>query len=749
MERVDPSAAKGRTPARRRRLLAEILPVALILATLGGTLALVVSVQRRAIPPKKDVAPTVVAVVEPPASAPAPSPPPAAPPEPEPGPPPEDPTPAELARLAAIRDEEMGEAGRAAREAESLERAKGRTLAEASRMARRENSLRNRAKELDANLTRLESELQTLAHHRDMLGRERDEAKLALGKEKARAESGYSVQPYKGPNGTWRRPIAIECTNGTVKIQPDGPAFGLLDLSPLRGMRSNPFLGAVARETVRLQGGSTPDGAPSVPYILFVIRPDGIRPYYEALMRLEPLGLAFGYELVDQDWEIDYPNPDDFSGGDPATPAPDRWPADRPLAGGRGGQGQGQDSPLVGLGGSGLGASDAGGKPLLFSGESGGGGAGFEPTPTSSLMSGTRAGGGTGLGSRETSGSLAGLDPIGDLPRPGGGSGASGLGERNGLPGGVLGASAQPRGSDLALMPFAPAREAAQRRGNTNPGGNRSAPLGGSFPSGADTESLVGSSLMNSDGGNASTPGGNRPGALGRTTPTFGGPPSGRGRDTDGNGARGNAGPMAGSGSPSASAGGSNGSGGRSGQLRPGSLSGAPSGSGSSEMQNPSPRPPGPLVINAGRAGSSGPSGPKGAKPSDSGSGSGSPPKPEGSGVEPAGPFVGPRPERNLDLVVSCGPKGVVIHPGAYRLSTPTLKGKEANLVKALKTIVSARQLAEPETVWKPQVRFQVEPGGQKTYWTVRGQILMEGLDWPTTVRLADAMPRTFGQELR
>ncbi len=107
------------------------------------------------------------------------------------------------------------------------------------------------------------------------------------------------------------------------------------------------------------------------------------------------------------------------------------------------------------------------------------------------------------------------------------------------------------------------------------------------------------------------------------------------------------------------------------------------------------------------------------------------------------------RAEKALELVVSCGPKGVVIHPGAYRLSTMTLKAREANLAKALQTIVAARQLSQPDTIWNPQVRFQVEPGGQKTYWTARGQVLMEGLPWPTTVRLADAIPRTFGQELR
>ena len=134
MEPVDPKAAHaGKGPARPR-LLAELLPVALILVTLGGTLALVLTIHRRSLPPTKPPMSPVVAVVEVPPEIPSPA------PIPDPVPPPEDPTPAELARLAALRDEQRGEADRLASEAEALERARARTQAEATRIGRRERA---------------------------------------------------------------------------------------------------------------------------------------------------------------------------------------------------------------------------------------------------------------------------------------------------------------------------------------------------------------------------------------------------------------------------------------------------------------------------------------------------------------------------------------------------------------------------------------------------------------------------------
>ena len=175
----------------------------------------------------------------------------------------------------------------------------------------------------------LESEAESLDAERDVLAHERDALKAALTK--ASRRSGFAVLPYKGPNGTWRRPIVLECTAGSVKLQPHGLAFSSMDLSPLINPRSSPLVRAVARELLHIQAADTPDGAPAVPYLVFLIRPNGIRAYYEARTCLEPLGIAFGYELIEQDLLVDIPDFDKLVTWDgsvpldlPLQPAPGR-----------------------------------------------------------------------------------------------------------------------------------------------------------------------------------------------------------------------------------------------------------------------------------------------------------------------------------------------------------------------------------------------------------------------------------------
>ena len=59
---------------------------------------------------------------------------------------------------------------------------------------------------------------------------------------------------------------------------------------------------------LQIQASDTPDGAAAVPYLVFLVRPGGIRLYYEARSCLEPLGIAFGYELIEQDLVVDIPD---------------------------------------------------------------------------------------------------------------------------------------------------------------------------------------------------------------------------------------------------------------------------------------------------------------------------------------------------------------------------------------------------------------------------------------------------------
>ena len=107
-----------------------------------------------------------------------------------------------------------------------------------------------------------------------------------------------------------------------------------------------------------------------------------------------------------------------------------------------------------------------------------------------------------------------------------------------------------------------------------------------------------------------------------------------------------------------------------------------------------------------------------------------------------------PRVERALELVLACGPKGVTVHPGGYRLTTAVLKAEDGRLAQAVRTIVQARRVAEPGTGWRPSLRFLVEPAGQGTYWTARRQMLLAGVDWPVALRVAEAdAVRTFKWE--
>jgi len=231
---------------------------------------------------------------------------------------PEDPTKKALAALETATTKEMEAGRRADRRTVLLQAACESAFAESQRWKRREMLVRQQIAGLTERAERLDRDAQSLDAERDVLARERDALKAALTK--ASQRSGYAVLPYKGPNGTWQRPIVLECTAGGVKLQLQGRTFTALELSPLIHRRSSPFVRAIAQELLHIRSADTPDGAPAVPYLVFLVRPDGIRAYYEARTCLEPLGIAFGYELIEQDLVVDVPDLDDLTTWDGSVP---------------------------------------------------------------------------------------------------------------------------------------------------------------------------------------------------------------------------------------------------------------------------------------------------------------------------------------------------------------------------------------------------------------------------------------------
>jgi hypothetical protein len=133
--------------------------------------------------------------------------------------------------------------------------------------------------------------------------------------EKLRRESGgkksYAIVPYKGANGTFRRPLFIECTSDAVTIQPEGIRLSPEDFDgPVRS--GNPLAAAVraAREELNARAAAAGAGDQPDPYPLLVVRPNGARAYAYALDAIEAWDADYGYEFVEADWKLEFPDPD-------------------------------------------------------------------------------------------------------------------------------------------------------------------------------------------------------------------------------------------------------------------------------------------------------------------------------------------------------------------------------------------------------------------------------------------------------
>jgi len=133
--------------------------------------------------------------------------------------------------------------------------------------------------------------------------------------DKARAElksrpPAYAVVPYAGRNGTHRRPLYIECCGDGVFLQPEGIRLSPSDFEGPPGP-GNPLASALraAREQIVATQGGAADPA-AQPYPLLIVRPSGVLAYYAARESIQSWGSDFGYQLVDEDWTLQFPPPD-------------------------------------------------------------------------------------------------------------------------------------------------------------------------------------------------------------------------------------------------------------------------------------------------------------------------------------------------------------------------------------------------------------------------------------------------------
>jgi len=145
-------------------------------------------------------------------------------------------------------------------------------------------------------MARLTRELLELEQTADVLKRLKQQVR----------QPAFSLVPYRGQRGASRVPIYVECTHTGLVFLPDharllGPE---LDVSAFRAeveRRHGPL--------VKEQGDADPFRTPesAQPYVLFLVRPDGIPTYYRAQRALGGYQIDFGYELVDADWKLEVP----------------------------------------------------------------------------------------------------------------------------------------------------------------------------------------------------------------------------------------------------------------------------------------------------------------------------------------------------------------------------------------------------------------------------------------------------------
>ena len=133
-----------------------------------------------------------------------------------------------------------------------------------------------------------------------------------LREENADAKHSYAIVPYQGKKGTFRRPIFVECNGDGVFIEPEGVKFDERDFL-LAQYPGNPFdaaLRAVAHRYLVTGGQKTESGDAIEPYPLIIVRPSGANRFYAAIAALASWGELYGYEFVEEDQILEYPQPD-------------------------------------------------------------------------------------------------------------------------------------------------------------------------------------------------------------------------------------------------------------------------------------------------------------------------------------------------------------------------------------------------------------------------------------------------------
>jgi hypothetical protein len=201
--------------------------------------------------------------------------------------------------LTKSRDETRAQLQDRRLELSHIEEHSRRLRAQLSELELAENT--SEGKQHKEQVEQLRTELAHVTELADAAERELEEARRTAESKRP----SYAVVPYEGPSQTMRRPLYIECTAEKIILQPEGIELTQVDFEGPLGP-GNPLAAGLraAREYLDDYGDNAADAGE--PYPLLLVRPDGVEAYYQAREAMTSWGSEFGYELIDQDWKLEF-----------------------------------------------------------------------------------------------------------------------------------------------------------------------------------------------------------------------------------------------------------------------------------------------------------------------------------------------------------------------------------------------------------------------------------------------------------
>jgi hypothetical protein len=209
-------------------------------------------------------------------------------------------------QAAAAAEAAALEAARMAAESaeQSLSAAAGRLTQLQQNSADQAQRLESAESDRDRDIRRLEALELAVARE--------SSAVTELRQQRAAAVSQYSILPYDGRIGTVRRPIYIECSESGLTFASEQITLTPEQLNGFAAIHNPLRAGADALIDYWSVKALKQPGTESVgpPYILLIVRPKGTIGYYVARRMLEAIGQQFGYELVSEDLQLQWPPTD-------------------------------------------------------------------------------------------------------------------------------------------------------------------------------------------------------------------------------------------------------------------------------------------------------------------------------------------------------------------------------------------------------------------------------------------------------